>query len=130
MLPPSLICKEGGILPEGNTEGWQIKCYFSLKPEGEGLRRDLQINQIDLKLGVRVQIKYLKVFFSQKIWDIIKKNFTVQQYMKWWRHFILFYEHCWKWTIRFQFKTLKLFLWNIFILRYNLNFQKMPPRKF
>ena len=41
--------------------------------------------------------------------------------------------HCWKWTIRFQVKAPKLFLWILFICRllsYILNFQKMPPRKF
>ena len=40
---------------------------------------------------------------------------------------------CWKWTIRFQVKTPKLFQWIMFICRllsYILNFQKMSPREF
>ena len=47
--------------------------------------------------------------------------------------FLSFCTHCWKCTIRFQVKTLELFLWIMFICRllsYILNLQKMPPREF
>ena len=47
--------------------------------------------------------------------------------------FLSFCTHCWKCTIRFQVKTLELFLWIMFICRllsYILNLQKMSKSTF